>query len=150
MKTNALPTCNCQSSIQDTKPTVAVKKTAKSMGSFGLSLLIAFFPKCPLCLGAYLSMFGSFGLARSPVVGWLFPMLLLVLGVHLFLIFKKGSQKGYGPFIISLLGALIVIGGRSLMPDLKILLFLGMSLILAGSLWNSFSLKPHRASIFTA
>lgn len=135
--------------IQEVTPksTVAVKKTAKSIGSFGLSLLIAFFPKCPLCLGAYLSMFGSFGLARSPIAGWLFPILLLALSVHLFLIFKKGSQKGYGPFVISLVGALIIVGGRSLMPDLKIVLFSGMAFILVGSLWNSFSLKQHHTSI---
>lgn len=149
MKTNELPMCHCQMGIvADSKPTEAVgKKTVKSLSSVGLSVLIAFFPKCPICLAAYLSMFGSIGLARSPIMGWLFPALLLILGIHLYLLFKKTSQKGYGPFLFSLVGALLIVSGRSIMPEAKFLLWGGMMFIFIGSLWNSFSFNRLKTSI---
>ena len=52
-----------------------------------------------------MSMFGSASLARTPYQGWLFPVLVVFLGLHLLLLLKKLPEKGYGPFIFSLAGA---------------------------------------------
>ena len=137
--------CGCSPALQATRaeqPVLKVKKTYKSIPSILLSVGIAFFPKCPLCWAAYMSMFGSFGLSNLPYMGWLLPVLVGFLGLHLYLIFRKTKKKGYGPFVISVLGAVIILGGRMLFPLSKPVLFLGMLLVLTGSLWNSFSIKP--------
>jgi hypothetical protein len=115
------------------------KKTARAVPSMLLSLLIAFFPKCPFCWAAYMSMFGSLGLAQLPYLKWLLPVLMALLAVHLFLLYKKIPQKGYLPFVLSLAGAIIIIGGRTYFPAEKWLLITGMSLVISGSLLNSFS-----------
>lgn len=136
-------TCQCQMA-EVKRPEAAVKKSARSVPSMLLSLLVAFFPKCPICWAAYMSMFGSFGLANTPYMGWLFPVLLGFLGLHLLLVLKKAPQKGYGPFLISLAGALFIVCGRSLFPSEQWVLISGMLMILSGSLWNSFSVNIFR------
>jgi hypothetical protein len=37
-------------------------------------------------------------LARTPYQGWLFPVLVVFLGLHLLLLLKKLPEKGYGPW----------------------------------------------------
>jgi mercuric ion transport protein len=143
MADHEIKTCNCggNSSAQKTVPASITKKTVRSFGSVFLGVLIAFFPKCPVCMAAYLSMFGSFGMAQAKYMTWLFPVLILFLGLHLFLLFKKIPKKGYGPFLLSLAGALIILAGRKFFQFDNYVLYTGMACILAGSLWNSFSLK---------
>jgi hypothetical protein len=148
VQNNELNPCCCQSNISPQKPIpqAIAKKTVKSAGSVGLSILIAFFPKCPLCLAAYLSMFGSIGLARSPIMAWLFPLLVSILAIHLFFLYKKTAQKGYGPFVLSVLGAFCILMGRSILPQHPFILWAGMAFIFSGSLWNSFAFNRFKAS----
>lgn len=138
--------CDCCLAAAQKKP-AAAKSTLRSIPSVMLSVLIAFFPKCPICWAAYMSMFGSFGLAKTPYMDWLFPVLLAFLGLHLLLLLKKAPQKGYGPFLLSLGGALFILGGRSLFPAAEWVLFAGMLFILSGSLWNSFSFRQLKMSL---
>jgi len=116
--------------------------TTHSLPSVFLSTVIAFFPKCPFCLAGYLSMFGSAGLALTPYVRWLYPILVAVLALHLLVLFQKAHQRGYGPFIISMVGAAIILGSRALFPVNQVIMIPGITLILSGSLWNTFSPAP--------
>jgi hypothetical protein len=102
-----------------------------------LSILIAFFPKCPVCWAVYMSMFSSVGLANIPYMRWLLPVLSVSLGIHLFLLYRKIPQRGYLPFVVSLAGAILMLGGKYFFPAEKWLLIAGMSLIISGSLLNS-------------
>jgi mercuric ion transport protein len=151
-----MPHCCCCDEAQDSivekveKPTsTTAKATVKTASSMLLSVLIAFFPKCPFCWAAYMSMFGSFGLAKVPYMSWLFPVLLVFLALHLYFLFKKVPQKGYGPFLISVFGGLVLLAGRKFFPHEDGILFLGMISILGGSLWNSFSLPNIKFSSFS-
>jgi hypothetical protein len=141
--------CCCTAAAEQIPPLPLSKKkiTVRSVSSALLSILIAFFPKCPLCWAAYMSMFGSLGIARLPYMGWLFPVLLLFLGMHLLILYKKAAQIGYLPFFISLLGALLLLFTRILFPSEKWLLLLGMASIISGSLLNSFSGNRWRLSL---
>ena len=85
-----------------------------------------------------MSMLGGLGLARLPYMNWLLPVLLLLLVVHLGMLLKQSSRKGYLPFVLSLAGSLLILGGRNLLPMEKWLPLLGMVLVSAGSLANSF------------
>src|SRR3954462_5246974 len=113
----------------------------RTLPSVLLSILIAFFPKCPACCIAYLSMFGSVGLAVTPYVEWLYPLLLASLGLHLGLLLAKAHRKGYGPVVLSLGGGVLILASRIFLPN-QFITITGISLIFAGSLWNSFSGAP--------
>lgn len=115
------------------------KKTVRAIPSVLLSVLIAFFPKCPVCWAVYMSMFGSLGLAQLPYMGWLLPVLMGFLGLHLFMMYKKVPKNGYLPFLLSLTGASIMLFARIFFPLEKWLLLTAMSFIISGSLLNSFS-----------
>ncbi|PZF73706.1 hypothetical protein [Taibaiella soli] len=104
-----------------------------------LSVLIAFFPKCPLCWAAYLSMFGSVSIAKLPYMGWLLPVLFGFLGIHLFFLYRKAARAGYAPFLLSLAGAVALLVCRMFFTTEKWLLMSGMILIISGSLLNSLS-----------
>jgi hypothetical protein len=86
-------------------------------------------------------MFGSVGLAVTPYVEWLYPLLLASLGLHLGLLLAKAHRKGYGPVVLSLAGGVLILGSRIFLPS-KLIMITGISLIFAGSLWNSFSGAP--------
>jgi hypothetical protein len=119
-------------------------QAARSLPSVFVSVLIAFVPKCPACLAAYLSMFGSVGLALTPYMGWLYPVLVVLLGVHLVLLLQKAPRKGYGPFLFSVAGAAIILGSRALVSGNRFVTISGILLILSGSLWNSVSTGHHK------
>lgn len=134
--------CCCSKTVQvepAPKRPLEIKKTVKSVPSMLLGLGVAFFPKCPMCWAAYMSMLGGIGLSNLPYMKWLFPVLVAFLGLHLYLVFRKAKTKGYGPFLISLFGALTILGARELFPNSQPVLLTGMALLVVGSLWNSFS-----------
>lgn len=135
--------CCCHHEGQQPKPDsayVKIKKTSRSLPSIATSILIAFFPKCPMCWAVYMSMFGSLGLAPLPYLPWLLPVLLVCLALHLFMLLRKAIQRHYFfPFWISLAGAIVIMAGRTFLPQEKWLLFTGMAFIISGSLLNSFS-----------
>jgi mercuric ion transport protein len=114
------------------------RKTTRALPSMILSIFIAFFPKCPVCWAVFMSMFGSLGLAQLPYMGWILPVLLLFLGIHLFILYRKSAQQGYLPFLLSMAGAIIILCGRSFFPLEKWLLITGMLLVASGSFMNSF------------
>lgn len=134
--------CSCSGSSPAQKSTAiqSATKTAKSVPSILLSTVIAFFPKCPLCWAVYMSMFSSVGLSRLPYMKWLLPVLVLLFIVHLYLLFKKVKQLGYLPFLFSICGAGIILLARLYLSLPTWLLFIGISLIIAGSLMNNFSI----------
>lgn len=88
-----------------------------------------------------MSMFGGVGLAKLPYMKWLFPLLLILLGVHLFILYRGTARRGYLPFIISVMGSIVVIFSRTFFPMEKPLLLLGMIAIIAGSLLNANLIK---------
>lgn len=113
----------------------------KSLSSVALSVLIAFFPKCPLCWAAYMSLFGFLGLSQLPYMSWLLPVLLIFLGVYLIILYKKSPKNGYIPFQLSLAGAVLLLIGKLFFPLEKWIAVLGMIFIISSSLWLSFGVQ---------
>ncbi|MES2824945.1 MAG: hypothetical protein V4732_15175 [Pseudomonadota bacterium] len=142
MKNNQSNSCACHISSLQQSPSGDINKLTgkKALGttpSIFISVLIAFFPKCPMCLAAYLSMFGSIGLASTPFSGWLFPVLFAFLILHLFLLLKKSPQTGYIPFLLCLTGVLIILSARMFLPENQWgLKAIGLIFILTSSCWN--------------
>lgn len=120
-------------------------KVARSLPTLMLSVVIAFFPKCPICWGVYMSMFGGLGLAQLPYFPWLLPVLMSLMGLHLLFLLGRSRAHGYAPFLLSVTGALGIALGRVLQGPEKPVLLVGMLLILAGSLWSNFAATSFRA-----
>jgi hypothetical protein len=117
-------------------------KAARTLPSVLIGMLIALLPKCPGCCAAYLSMFGSLGLALTPYIAWFYPLLIASLGLHLALIYHKRTQLGYGPLVLSVIGGVVVLAGRGFFANHQSVVIAGAALIFLGSLWNSFSVAP--------
>ncbi|MCF0074351.1 hypothetical protein LZD49_27960 [Dyadobacter sp. CY261] len=115
-----------------------VTTTARAVPSILMSVLIAFFPKCPFCWAVYMSMFGSVGLAKLPYMSWLLPVLMAMLAFHLFMLWRKAALHGYVPFMLSLFGSLMIVIGRIYFPLQEWILISGIVCVVSGSLLNSF------------
>jgi membrane-bound ClpP family serine protease len=136
--------CNSKKNDELKKELVNQVKSSfrfKSLSSVALSVLIAFFPKCPLCWAAYMSLFGFLGLSQLPYMSWLLPVLLLFMGVYLIILYKKSPKKGYIPFHLSLAGAVLLLIGKLFFPLEKWIVVLGMIFIISSSLWLSFGVQ---------
>ncbi|SHM58111.1 hypothetical protein SAMN05444266_10973 [Chitinophaga jiangningensis] len=136
-------TCNCQmAKYQEQLSWKRVsKKSARSVPSILLSILIAFFPKCPVCWAVYMSMFGSIGLAKLPYMPWLLPILAVFLLFHVGGQFRAIPLKGPLPFIFSLAGASCLLLSRFVPGGTKVMMIGGMAAIIIGSLLAAF--MPH-------
>jgi hypothetical protein len=142
--------CCCSAKEQkqtEQKPISKTRKTFRAIPSMLLSVLIAFFPKCPVCWAVYMSMFGSIGLVRLPYMGWLLPVLLFFLAVHLFMIYKKSATTSYLPFLLSLTGTVVILVSRFSFNNERWLLITGMICIISGSLFSQF--PAIRIQLFT-
>jgi len=137
-----MPTCHCQVlSSSGAKAPVLSQPPVRPVAALGVSFLVAFFPKCPVCWAAYMSALGIGGMAQVPYMGFLFPVLVAMLGVHLRLLFRQGASVGWGPFILSIAGAVTILIVREYAPLATWALNSGVVLMLGGSVWNSFSMK---------
>lgn len=135
-----IETCDCfaKKSFQPQTLLATSRVTAKSIPSVLLSILIAFFPKCPVCWAIYMSMFGSLGLTRLPYVKWLLPVLIIFLGIHLFFLYRRIKIAGRLPFFMSVAGAVVIIYSRMFFSLSQLPLIIGITCVIAGSLLNSF------------
>jgi mercuric ion transport protein len=121
----------------------AVGRVSSPILSSVSALVVALFPKCPMCWAAYLSLFGVAGvdwLTNSP---WLLPLLVLVLVVNVGSLWwiGKRSQRRAG-FYLAALGALTIVIG-SLWLERDWLGAAGIALTFAGSV---LSVSPLRVS----
>ncbi|MGX7835504.1 hypothetical protein ACWKSR_10170, partial [Campylobacter fetus subsp. venerealis] len=137
MKENA--TCKCSAESLKTASNYHIAKGVKKYGAILLSMLIAFFPKCPICWASYISVFGGIGLSHIAYQKWMLPVLIGFLLMHLTLLFRNIKVKGYGPLLISVAGFMILITSKVIWPEDILLLYSGISLITIGSLWNNYT-----------
>ncbi len=137
---NSSQICNChmhQPEIKKQRLFLSLGKTTGTISSTLTSVLIAFFPKCPLCWAVYMSTLGGLGFTKLHYMPWLLPVLIVFLTIHLILILKQIRRKGYLPFLVSFSGAALIITGR-IFSNEGWLLESGIALILSGSLLNGF------------
>ncbi|MDG1333833.1 MAG: SCO family protein [Crocinitomicaceae bacterium] len=138
-----------------------VSKKRKVLSSFrrflsgGLSIilpiLIAFFPKCPFCWAGYMTMFGISGISTIPYSPWILPVLCGLLLLNLWILWRRAVRRKYWlPFIISVVGALVlIVFGPILRMDFLNLTLVGMVLVMAGSLLNSFPIRRRKQLRFS-
>ncbi len=111
------------------------KQNLVAAPGIGLSLL----PKlaCPACWPAYTGLLSSVGLGFLVSGVYLLPLtaafLLLAVGS---LAFRAQGRHGYGPLVLGMLAAGVILFGKfSLASDP--VLYAGLGLLVAASVWNS-------------
>ncbi len=120
---------------------VARRKSASVTFSTLAALGVAFFPKCPVCWAAYLSMAGVAGLEQIPYSPWLQPLLAAVMLINLGSVWLRGRSTGrMGGFYLAAAGALAIVVSK-LGPSWENAAVWGVALTLAGSLLSALNAR---------
>ena len=120
------------------KPTTRYRwsRIIRTQLSFLMALVIAFFPKCPFCWAAYMSLFSSFGLGKLPYQPWMLPVLIGLLFLNIISLYLSRKRHGFKPLIIGIIGAALVTMNRLYWMEDNIMI-IGAILLVTASLWNS-------------
>ncbi|HKR00531.1 MAG TPA: SCO family protein [Pyrinomonadaceae bacterium] len=120
------------------------RKMASPLFGTLASLGVAFFPKCPICWAAYMSVFGVAGLQQIPYSPWLQPVLVAVMLINLASVWLRGRSTGRmsGFYLVSA-GALVILASK-VGPGWESAAVWGVALTLAGSLLSALSIRNNR------
>ena len=86
-----------------------------------------------------MSVLSGIGLSQIPYQKWLLPFFIALLGVQLYLLFKKIKLKCPGPILMSCAGYVILIMTKGLGLEYTSLVYAAVFLISIGAFWNSFT-----------
>jgi hypothetical protein len=107
----------------------------------------ALLPKvaCPACWPAYAGFLSSLGLGFLMKEAWLLPLtaVFLTLAVSV-LAYRARRRRGFGPFALGIAAALVVLVGKFRF-ERDDMMFVGIGLLIAASLWNSWPRKQEKA-----
>jgi hypothetical protein len=97
---------------------------------------------CPACWPAYAGLLSSLGLGfLVPFLmqtKYLLPLTMLALLVAITALgFRARRRRGYGPFLVGLLGAGLVVAGKFVLAESDPVVIGGLALLVGASVWNS-------------
>lgn len=119
--------------------------------SLGLALLpalgVALLPKCPICVAAYLGVFGSLGAGAWLRSAWGLPLtsvcLLLAIAA---LGFRARRRRGFGPLLLGIAASATLLAGKFVLDPSPALVAAGAALLIAASVWNTWPARPSTSS----
>ena len=112
----------------------------RATASPALGLMVAFFPKCPMCWASYMSVLGVAGAEAVPYSPWWLPVIFGLLSANLWFQFRSAPRRnGFAPFILSLVGSVTLLLSAPAVGFPRGLLFPGFGLLVAGSLLQAAS-----------
>ena len=92
---------------------------------------------CPACWPAYAGLLSSFGLGFVDYTPYLLPLTILFVCLALLSAgYQAEKTRGYLPFTLSVLGAILLLAGRFAM-SWSVPTYGGIVLLIAGSIWGS-------------
>lgn len=110
----------------------------------GLSLL----PNvtCPACWPAYAALLSSLGVSVTVTTKYLFPLTLFFVALAVISLgWRARRRHGFGPLIVGLVGAGLLITGRFYVGS-NLLLYSGMMTFIAAAFWNGWPRKKGDAA----
>ncbi|MBP7555388.1 MAG: MerC domain-containing protein [Chitinophagaceae bacterium] len=119
------------------------KRALRTHVSFLLALLIAFFPKCPFCWAAYMSLLSGFGINGLSYQPWLLPVFIILMFINITALYFSGKKHGYKPLILAIAGACTITLNRLYWNE-QVWMLTGAILLISASLWNAL---PRRMAI---
>lgn len=136
---------------QSTKPEdsrlLPAPRTSRVFGSLGsnalaivLPILIALFPKCPLCWASYMSLLGVAGIGTIPYSPWILPIIIGFLGGNLWIMYRSAHvRNGMLPFYLCSAGSIALFSIWATGGQAQLLFWPGFGFLLLGSMLNSLS-----------
>ncbi|MDP6442641.1 MAG: hypothetical protein QGG36_16910 [Pirellulaceae bacterium] len=130
------------------------RKTATGSRSFLsvlLAVAIALLPRlaCPCQMPAYVGLLGSMGLAFLTKTVYLFPLTATCLTFAVGgLVVGANRRQGLPPFFVGAVGATALLIGKFVF-GWNPAIYVGVALMLAASLWNSWPSEKRRKLKFT-
>ncbi len=101
------------------------------------ALFLAILPKCPLCLGAYLTAIGLGGMQTILRSGWTIALSLLLLVVHVWFVARRSRQlQGAAPLALALAGTAALVAG-SILWDVRPVAIGGALVLVAASVLST-------------
>lgn len=103
---------------------------------------------CPACWPAYAGILSSLGLGfLVPFLmqtKYLLPLTMLALLVAVAaLAFRARHRRGYGPLLVGLVGAALVVAGKFVLAESDSAVLAGLALLVGASVWNSWPKRTH-------
>jgi len=124
-----------QGGVSSNGPAGSFRAWLPIVPAVGISLL----PKlaCPACWPAYAGLLSAVGLGFLIDTTYLLPLTVLFLVVAVGALgWRAGNRRGFGPFVLGLLAATIVIVGKFSF-DSNSAMYGGIALLVGASMWNS-------------
>jgi protein SCO1 len=101
------------------------------------SVAVAFFPKCPVCWAAYMSLLGIAGCERLPYSPWLQPLLVVLMLVNVLSVWMRArATRRMSGFYLAASGAMTIVLSK-MSVVLEPAAVLGVAFTLAGSLFSA-------------
>ncbi|WP_276133773.1 hypothetical protein [Polluticoccus soli] len=130
-------------------------RTFRSIGNALMGVVVAFFPKCPVCWAGYMSLFGAIGLQSIPYTPQVLFLFIAGMAVNLYIQYRICRRNHrMRAFVLNLVGVTAVVCGY--LSGLVIISYCGIALLIVSSLfinlrWPGLSKKIHQyARLFTA
>jgi len=126
------------------------------LGAMSGATLLIFLTRllCPVCWPVYAGLLSSMGLGFLLKTTWLLPLTMITLVfVMASLAFRARARRGYGPFILGLLGSGALLVGQFIFISGTAMSEWGIDggavLLVAASVWNGWSRKRKRNGMET-
>ena len=101
---------------------------------------------CPACWPAYAGAVSSLGLGFTFSSSFLIPLAVVLLLLSLVALgYRARNRRGYGPFVLGVVGAVSVLAGKLLLSS-EALSYVGLAAIVAAGVWNSWPAKSASTS----
>jgi len=112
----------------------AIRSGLPSLLTTASAIAFAFFPKCPICWAAYLSMFGVVGIEQVPYFPWIGSVLLVLAIVGVLSIgWRSWATRRIAPLGVAVAGIALLIGHHQFqLPGLRLL---GIAATMIGTAW---------------
>lgn len=120
-----------------------VKSRTQTISTVIFPVLVAFFPKCPMCWASYLSLLGVTGLSNIPYSPWLLSVFTGIALINLLVLFKRARlRNGLTPFYLATVGTFILVLNYWFQFDIMWSIF-GIFILSTSSLLNSLSFSKY-------
>ena len=120
------------------------KQGLLALPGVGVSLL----PKlaCPVCWPAYAGLLSSGGRGFLISAAYLLALTLAFLALTLVALgFRATNRRGFGPFLIGLVAAIAILFGKFRWES-KLMIYGGIGMLVAASVWNTWPPRTARPS----
>jgi hypothetical protein len=90
---------------------------------------------CPLCWPGYAALLSSFGLGFLASETYLLPLTGAFLALALLALGLQGRKKGYGPLVVAVVSAAIILPGKFVIGS-NAMTYVGAGILALASIWS--------------